>query len=853
MKKLILLLSIVFIINETKAQYVTIPSPQFVTWLQSHFPSCISGNQMDTTCVAITSATYINLGPNFITDLTGIQYFDNLDSLNCMDSHALTYIPALPGGLTYFDSDNSLLASLPVLPNGITYMDCRNNVLTSLPALPNALITLYCCNNQLTSLPVLPNSLQDLYCENNLLTSLPALPNSLGNFNCNNNQITSLPTLPNSLVSLNCSYNLLTVLPSLPNSLTNLNCKYNQITNMPALSNSFFTLDCSHNQITSLPALGSSLWRLTCNDNQLTSLPSLPNTLEELYCQNNQITTIPTLPGNNNFSVINCSNNLLTILPALPFYLNTLICSNNNIFCMPLIPMYVGDSASFQIYNNPVTCLPNYTVNMPPYLLAYPLCILGDLVNNPNNCANAEGIAGFVYKDINGNCMKDAGDTILSNFPIKLYTPGNVLISQSYTAVNGVYSFPELAGTYVTKIDTTGFPLVAQCNYPGIDSTVILTLASPLAQDVNFSFTCPPGFDIGTKSVLPQGQIFPGQFHGFKFNTGDLSNWYHLHCASGVSGQVVATFTGPINFDSIYFNGLVPSVAGNVFTYSIPDFGTIPIYNSFKINKIYTDTTANIGDSICVNILVTPTAGDNNTSNNNFNYCYYVGNSYDPNYKETYPRYVSYGFDDYFYYTIHFQNVGSSAAINIHVLDTLDSNLDLNTFEVIDYSHPNTTWLTGRNLAVYFTNINLPDSTTDFDGSQGFIQYRIKPKLNRPGGTQVHNRASIYFDYNAPVVTNATLNQFGLSNGISQLSNLTSQISIYPNPTNGKFTIVLRQAQDDGKLKLEITNVLGEIIYQSEIHNLKSEINLSNQPAGIYFVRIIGGTQSLNQKMVKSN
>jgi len=74
---------------------------------------------------------------------------------------------------------------------------------------------------------------------------------------------------------------------------------------------------------------------------------------------------------------------------------------------------------------------------------------------------------------------------------------------------------------------------------------------------------------------------------------------------------------------------------------------------------------------------------------------------------------------------------------------------------------------------------------------------------------------------------------------IAELDVLQNQIHIYPNPSTGKFTIKMTPNKldqtRDNTTSLEIINTLGEIIYQSEITNPKSEIDLSKQPKGIYF------------------
>jgi hypothetical protein len=58
----------------------------------------------------------------------------------------------------------------------------------------------------------------------------------------------------------------------------------------------------------------------------------------------------------------------------------------------------------------------------------------------------------------------------------------------------------------------------------------------------------------------------------------------------------------------------------------------------------------------------------------------------------------------------------------------------------------------------------LPDSTTDYEGSMGYFQYRLKALyLTCLNGTQIENTAYIYFDYNAPIVTNTTQNNFDMA------------------------------------------------------------------------------------------
>ena len=67
------------------------------------------------------------------------------------------------------------------------------------------------------------------------------------------------------------------------------------------------------------------------------------------------------------------------------------------------------------------------------------------------------------------------------------------------------------------------------------------------------------------------------------------------------------------------------------------------------------------------------------------------------------------------------------------------------------------------------------------------------------------------------------------SAGVHDFS-LANSVSVYPNPSNGKFQVSCPKSQVS---TLEIFNVMGEKFYSST----QSEIDISSQPNGIYFLR----------------
>jgi uncharacterized repeat protein (TIGR01451 family) len=397
-------------------------------------------------------------------------------------------------------------------------------------------------------------------------------------------------------------------------------------------------------------------------------------------------------------------------------------------------------------------------------------------------------------------------------------------------------------------LDTINKPFTVNCPQIGVETNVELNASQPAALDINFPAACKPGIDLGVKAVTRNGFPFPGQLHEVVINAGDMSHWYGMNCATGISGEVLVTINGPVQFAS-NLGTIAPQINGNVFTFSVADFGSIANTQAF-ILQLLTDTTAQFTDQVCVNVQITLQPNDNNLVNNNLDFCYSIFNSYDPNMKEVYPQNLEPGFNDWLTYTIHFQNTGNAPAYNIRLLDTLISLLDLNTFEVVGYSHSNIVNLKGNVLNFKFPNIMLPDSTSDSEGSKGFVQYRIKPMPNLPVGTSIFNTAYIYFDYNTAIVTNTTSNLY--TTNISHLN--FDGINLFPNPVSKMLTISNNKSNLKGIIN--IYDIMGKLWFSKTISQPVNSIefnNLDELTNGLYFVNItndLGEVMSI--KFVKS-
>ena len=211
-------------------------------------------------------------------------------------------------------------------------------------------------------------------------------------------------------------------------------------------------------------------------------------------------------------------------------------------------------------------------------------------------------------------------------------------------------------------------------------------------------------------------------------------------------------------------------------------------------------------------------------------------------------------------YMVHFQNTGTAPAQNIIVIDTLDNNLDWSTLrpEYMSAACKVTLQQIGSLKVAKFTfsNIFLPTKTSNDLRSNGMFTYTIKTMPGLPIGTQFKNRASIYFDYNAPVMTNQTLNTLGASS-TTVVSNTAAEqkksFTIYPNPANRSFYSVINSTSATSA-EMSISDVTGKVLISKTIalQNGAQTIstNISALSPGVYFVTLNNNGKTETQKLV---
>jgi Leucine-rich repeat (LRR) protein len=790
---------------------------------------------------------YLNLsGGVNITNLTGIESFTNLQVLKSTGCQATSINVNSLTNLIRLYCNNMLLTSLNVSSlTNLQILDCNDNQIPSLnvSGLTN-LQSLDCSDNQIPSLNVSDLiNLQSLDCSYNQIPSLnlSGLTN-LQILNCGSNQLPSLNVNGlTSLLDLKCNFNQFTSLDVI--DLTNLQsliCGANQLTslNLNGLPN-LQSLNCTNNQLSSLDVSAfPNLQVLTCWSNQLTNLnvSGLTN-LQQLTCNSNQITTLD-VSGLTNLQTLICKHNQLPSLDVSGLTnLQTLDCSYNQ-----LITLFAknGRNESININSNPTLL----------YICADEVQISNIQTeinqNSYINC-NVNSYCSFtpggVYYSIEGNNRIDsnangcdANDSIFPNLKCVI-TSGSSTGSFISNSI-GSYNFPIQAGNHTIT------PVLENPTYFNVSpsSTAISfpSQTSPYNQD--FCITANGIINDLETSIIPIEVTRPG------FDA-------HYKIIYKNKGNQIANGTLSFSFDDTVMDlvSSFPIVDGsgtNSLNWNFTDlnpFETREIDLLLNINSPMETPPVNGGDELGFAVIILPIENDEAPIDNHSQIKVIVVNSYDPNDKTCLegntisPEMVG----EYVHYVIRFENTGTFAAENVVIADVIDtSKFEISTLIPQSSSHDFFTRINGNKVEFIFENINLP---FDDENNDGYVAFKIKTKPNLVVGDEFTNTASIYFDYNFPIITNTTSTtvEEPLSN---QDFDFETNFSLYPNPANEVLNIKVKSEME--VKSVSIYNTLGQII-MTTIQTENGEINVSNLQSGNYFIKVFTDKGSSSAKFIK--
>lgn len=195
-------------------------------------------------------------------------------------------------------------------------------------------------------------------------------------------------------------------------------------------------------------------------------------------------------------------------------------------------------------------------------------------------------------------------------------------------------------------------------------------------------------------------------------------------------------------------------------------------------------------------------------------------------------------------YMIRFQNTGTDTAFQVVLRDTLSTWFDLTSFRPGASSHPYSVELRGNGVLVFdFPDIVLPHKAINEPGSQGFVRYSITPKATTPLQTRLFNRAGIYFDQNAPVITNRTLHRLGVNFvpvSVWQPKPALYDMRLSPNPMGDWVTVSIEGDVPAGEYHLKVFSATGQLLGEQQAPTPLFRVFTENFPQGPLFFHVLG-------------
>ncbi len=769
-----------------QAQIVNIPDANFKSALISE--GIDTNNDSEIQVSEALATTEINISNLNISDLTGIEEFSNLEELNASGCQLTSLNLTNHSNLEILLIPDNQISNINLVnTTSLHYFVAHNNLLTSIDL--SDLINLNFFDirdNQLSSLDI---------SNNQNINTIVADDNQISTFTSNTQSTLEDLTLDNNILTLIDLNNF--------QNIFGLSLVNNDLTSLEINNPNLNYLDVSFNQLSTIIFNANNIVNLNCTNN-------LFNELDLSNLENFDYVSQITINNNPNLQYINLKNG------------RNYIHSNGN----AIISFYNLPSLQF-------VCLDS---------LESPLAWYVEIGSNAIVTEYCTFTPGGDYFTISGNIDFDLDNNGCGlndiNFP-------NLNIQISDGTTSGAFFSYEL-GEYIMPIQSGNYTISPQLENPTYFSISPPTFnvnfptdSSPYTQD--FCVT-PNGVHNDLEvTIMPLEVARPGFDTNYKLIYKNKGN-------TTLSGNIDFTFDDDY-MDLLTSNPIVDSQStGNlIWNYTnLQPFETREISFAMSLNTPADGNfPLNSGDFLNYSATINPITSDETPDDNTISLNQEVVNSYDPNDKiclegETVtPDQIG----KYVHYLVRFENTGSANAVNVVVKDIIDTTkYNLLSLVPLNSSHDFYTRIrNGNEVEFIFENIQLPFDDANNDG---YILFKIKtlPTLNI--GDSFSNKANIYFDYNAPIITNneTTFIQDNLNINDFNLSN----VKVYPNPTADYFKI---ENLNNSNIKtIELYNISGKKLKQFSI---SEKYDISNLSSGVYFIKIKTERTETNRKLIK--
>ncbi len=449
------------------------------------------------------------------------------------------------------------------------------------------------------------------------------------------------------------------------------------------------------------------------------------------------------------------------------------------------------------------------------------------------------------FIDIDGNGVFDTATDEINVFPVSVAVDSNGVRVDTVSALGGLYyQATGGPGTIYSfrVVATTSGGMVTSPSSGVIYDTINAAVNDYSRKYFGLGCSSASGFD------LIQFQTVRASSHSM------VANIYVQNSYCSAQTPVMKLVTSP-KFFHFYSTVSPTSVSGTEIIWNLASlsFMSSPTTKHISCNLESPSGAGSYtaGDTVHSSFYVTPTSGDLDTSNNHNDRLDTIITSWDPNFIEAIPSgHIISGTT--LRYTAGFENDGNDTAQNIYVLDTLSDYLDASTLKPVFASHEmyiEMQHVAGLTIVKFdFPHIKLLDST-HHGLCQGIFQYDIKVKDGLPDCTHIPARVGIYFDDNAVVMTNTWDNVVGCwPASVSSLQSAFGNLLVYPNPASDELNI---KTAEGVRATYAITSSISTTLLGGSISSSTTKVDIKTLPAGIYYIKLTGGSGVEVRKFVK--
>lgn len=472
------------------------------------------------------------------------------------------------------------------------------------------------------------------------------------------------------------------------------------------------------------------------------------------------------------------------------------------------------------------------------YVVPYKICV----ASNPSDCfvnyayvvVLKNRILGKIKYDATANGC-DTGDAFLNNISVQNVNGSTTYATETRSYAGGDYYLIGDSGT--NTVSVTGLPPYFTVTPP----TQVFNFSTPgTAIAPDFCVVANSNVDDLEIVLIPLFDVVPGLPAFYNI-------WFKNNGSTTLSGQV------SFEFDNTKMSFLSSSPTPNTITANslVYNYTNLAPFENRVINNVKFQVNippiVDSGQVIPFSGNITPVAADYTPTNNSCLVNQTVVNSQDPNdiiVHEGASITLAKAQQDYLHYTIRFQNIGTSNAINIKVINDLDAKLDWSTFKLINTSHNCRVKNKNNRNEFIFEGINLP-GTSNEPLSHGYITFKIRPIASIATGDVIPNTANIFFDFNAPIATNIATTTITPNLGTGNFA--FNNFNYYPNPV--KNTLFINNTKTINSV--EITSLVGQTMLSKKVIDLQTEIDLSDLANGVYFVKVMSEGQEKIIKIIK--